>query len=58
MKEKKKLTIGGIFSQIILLILAVIVLSKVYMGVYRQRKEERAKQMEKEQKEELGYGDR
>ena len=26
MKEKKKLTIGGIFSQIILLILAVIVL--------------------------------
>ena len=38
--------------------LAVIVLSKVYMGVYRQRKEERAKQMEKEQKEELGYGDR
>ena len=26
MKEKKKLTIGGIFSQIVLLILAVIVL--------------------------------
>ena len=36
--------------------LAVIVLSKVYMGVYRQRKEEQAKRTETEQ-EELGYGD-
>ncbi len=34
--------------------LAVIVLSKVYMGVYRQRKEERAGQ--EKQKEECGYG--
>ncbi len=35
--------------------LAVIVLSKVYMGVYRQRKEELARQ--EMQKEERGYGD-
>ena len=28
MKEKKKLTIGGIFSQIVLLILAVILIKK------------------------------
>ena len=38
MKEKKKLTIGGIFSQIVLLILAVIVLyplalADLYYGV-------------------------